>query len=218
MITGAYKTTSAPALDIKTYTIPIKQKLDWLTSNALLRIVSSPVYAKIIGSRPVTRIYLSPLETLTNRYEKISKRFISNIEKITPFTAPPWWIAPPITIHSSKLEAGKSHKRLLKDISRKNSQVLIYTDGSGINEKIGAAAVGPTTTWSAFLGPIDSFTVYAGELYGISLATKLTLEILVEPKIVMICVDNKQLLELWAVQKAIQANLLYNVLYRPLIV
>ena len=80
VITGAYKATSAPVLDIEAYTIPIKQKLDLLTSNALLRIVSSPVYAKIIDSRTRTQTYLSPLETLTNRYEKTSKGLISNIE------------------------------------------------------------------------------------------------------------------------------------------
>ena len=68
---------------------------------------------------------------------------------------------------------------------------MIYTDGSGINGKIGAAAVGPTITWNAFLGPSHSFTVYSGELYGISLATKMSLETLVEPKVVIICVDSQ---------------------------
>ena len=91
MITGAYKAISAPALDIEAYTIPIKQELDSLTSNALLRIVSSPVDAKIIDSRPKTQTYLSTLETLTNRYKRTSKGLISNIEQIFPFTAPPWW-------------------------------------------------------------------------------------------------------------------------------
>lgn len=52
IITAAYRATSAPALDIETYTVPVKQKLDWLTSNAMLRIVSSPAYAKIVDSRP----------------------------------------------------------------------------------------------------------------------------------------------------------------------
>ncbi len=89
VITGAYKATSALALDVEAYTIPIQQKLDWLTSNALLHMVSRPVYAKIIDSRPKTQTYLSPLETLTNCYERTTKGLILNIEQILPFTAPP---------------------------------------------------------------------------------------------------------------------------------
>lgn len=191
MITGAYKATSALALDIEAYTIPFKQKLDWLISNALLRIVSNPVYAKIIDFRPKTQTYFSPLETLTNRYKRTSKGLISNIEQILPFTASPWWTPPLIMIHHSKPVAEKAHKRLLNETSRKENQFLICTDGSGINGKIGAAAVGPTNTWNAFLGLTHLFTVYSKELYGISLATKMSLETLIEPKVVIIYVDSQ---------------------------
>ena len=94
-------------------------------------------------------------------------------------------------IYHSKPEAEKAHRRLLNETSRKEDQFLIYTDGSGINGKIGAAAVGPNITWNAFLGPTHSLTVYSGELYGISLATKMSLETLIEPKVVIICVDSQ---------------------------
>ena len=46
---------------------------------------------------------------------------------------------------------------------------MIYTDGRGINEKVGAAAVssniGPS--FRSYFGPDTSFTVYAAELHGI---------------------------------------------------
>lgn len=90
IITGAYKATSAPALDIETFTIPVKQKLEWLTSNAMLRIASSPSYANIVDSRTKSQIYLSPLQILTDRYERLFKSLISNIEQTAPFTAPQW--------------------------------------------------------------------------------------------------------------------------------
>ncbi len=46
---------------------------------------------------------------------------------------------------------------------------MIYTDGSGINNKIGAAAVSPDidSTFSVYLGPSDWYTVYSAELHGI---------------------------------------------------
>lgn len=69
--------------------------------------------------------------------------------------------------------AKSAHKRLLNSRSQAE-QLIIYTDGSGINGKVGAAAVGPSFTWNSFLGPAESFTMYSAELYGIFLATKMT--------------------------------------------
>lgn len=138
LIIGAYKATSStPALYIETYTLPIKQKLDWLTSNAMLPIVSSLVYAKIfIDSRPGTQTHLSPLQTLINRHKTIFNWPVSNFEQITPFLVPPWWIPPPITVHHNKQEAEMAHKLLVNELPRKEHCLLIYTDGSGINENL----------------------------------------------------------------------------------
>lgn len=83
------------------------------------------------------------------------------------------------------------HKCLLKDIYEKNIQVPIYIDRNSINKKICAAAVRPITIWITFLDFTNSFTVYAGKLYGIFLVTKIALETLFEPKIVIICMNNK---------------------------
>ncbi len=157
----------------------------------MLLILSSPAYAKIDDSRPGTQIYLSPLQTLTNCYEKVFKEPISIIEQITPFAATPWWIAPPITIHHNKKETERAHTHLVNELPRKKHCLLFYTDGSGINGKIGAVEVGPTITRNAFLGPSDSFTVHSGELYGISFATEMSLEAHTEPQVVIICVDSQ---------------------------
>lgn len=45
---------------------------------------------------------------------------------------------------------------------------MIYTDGSGINEKVGAVAVSPNIgpSFRSYLEPDTSFTVYAAELHG----------------------------------------------------
>ena len=46
---------------------------------------------------------------------------------------------------------------------------MIYTDGSGANNKVGAAAVSPDidSTFSIYLGASDWYTVYSTELHGI---------------------------------------------------
>ena len=55
--------------------------------------------------------------------------------------------------------------------------LVVYTDGSGISDKIGAAAVVPAQgiVCKAFLGPSHCFTVYSGELQGIAMALNIFL-------------------------------------------
>ena len=52
---------------------------------------------------------------------------------------------------------------------------MLYTDGSGINKKVGTAAVHPPskTVHRMYLGGTDWFTVYSAELHGIVLALSL---------------------------------------------
>ena len=166
VIAGAYKATSAPALNIETHTLPIELKLDQLTSISALRIATSPLYSVIIATRTPSRTLLSPLEILINRYEKLSASSITELEKIAPLCTAPWWIPPPTVIHKDKTAAKSAHDNLLNSKSQ-SENLVIYTDGSGINGKIGAAAVGPNATWNSFLGPAESFTLYSAELYGI---------------------------------------------------
>jgi ribonuclease HI len=54
--------------------------------------------------------------------------------------------------------------------------LLVYTDGSGINNKIGAAAIAPQigTLRKAFIGEASTSTVYTAELKGIYIALEIT--------------------------------------------
>lgn len=124
VITGAYKATSAPALNIETYTLPIEQKLDQLTCTSALRIVTSPLYSTIIATRTPSRAVLSPLETITNRYKKLTASSISNLEKIAPFCAAPWWIPTPVVIHKDKDTAKSAYKHLLSSQSQTESWIV----------------------------------------------------------------------------------------------
>ena len=65
VITGAYKATLAPGLEIETYTPPIEQKLDQLTCISVFRIKTSPLYSAIIATKTPPCALLSPLEPFT---------------------------------------------------------------------------------------------------------------------------------------------------------
>lgn len=58
------------------------------------------------------------------------------------------------------------------------SLLPIYTDGSGINRKIGASAVTSTISDQAYLASDTQYTVFTGELYGIFLALNIAFYII----------------------------------------
>jgi ribonuclease HI len=173
VISGAFKATSIPALDIETYLLPVELQIFKHNVNALGRI--GP------GDH-------GPTEGETRRNKKKSPRRaieqsitdrqgpnIRRQEHITPYIVPPWWQGPQTFIEASIEEAQARHEQIIQD---ELDAIHIYTDGSGIDGSIGAAAVCTTTqeTKSAYMGDETTSTVYAGELQGISLALQIAQE------------------------------------------
>ena len=177
VVTGAFKATSLPALDIEAFVLPIRQKLDKLSCESLLRIASSQLYETIVTQRPrpSKTKNISSLEILCRRFEKRFNCKIENLERTIPFVTPPWWIPPLTEIAPSKHEAKISHDNIIR-AHDPQKQLIIYTDGSGMNGKIGAAALIPSQniTLKAYLGPIHYLTVYSGELQGVAMALNST--------------------------------------------
>lgn len=100
---------------------------------------------------------------------------MEKMEVSTPHVVPPWWTGPKTFIEESVEKAQARHRY---GIGNKPNVIYIYTDGSGINGHVGAAAVCTTTSQSrsAYMGDDTVSTVYAGELQGISLALQIAQE------------------------------------------
>lgn len=178
IICGAFRATSRAALDIETFLLPIEQQIWKHQADTITRLLSSKDIADDVGFQPTN----ATLTTERKKYSSSWKRIFSEMrsmwsqdlttqEPIPPFITPPWQPGPKIYIDENDETARKRHDRGTatgKDLS-------IYTDGSGIEDRIGAAAVCPFTgqTRSAFLGFSTTSTVYAAELYGISLALRI---------------------------------------------
>jgi hypothetical protein len=95
------------------------------------------------------------------------------MEEIHPYTKPPWWSLTNTTTHIANTPKDKTkeeHENFLKDNNSPNN-LYIYTDGSGIENHIGAAAYSSTisTTAHHYLGKTDTANVYAAELTAIQL-------------------------------------------------
>jgi hypothetical protein len=84
-----------------------------------------------------------------------------------PFLAPPWWQPPQIDDTTTI----RKHNKL---IGLPNT-LSIYTNGSSIEDRVGAAAVIPATDAirRAHMGSNTTSTVYAAELQGINMALEL---------------------------------------------
>ena len=85
---------------------------------------------------------------------------------------------PKIHIEQDKALAKTSHERLLQTLGIESADY--YTDGSGINQKMGAAAVQlgqGFSNFSVFLGSNTYYTVYAAEFSGILVAIHMALAI-----------------------------------------
>ncbi|KAJ3560528.1 hypothetical protein NPX13_g9271 [Xylaria arbuscula] len=177
-ITGAFKATSRPALNIESYLLPIQQQIWKHNAETIGRILSSQDMPELEKQKFETenkQKYTSPLKRIYQEVQRRREPTGLDQEIVPPYVTPPWWEGPTTRIGEDTEQAESEHQRELE--SGRNS-ILIYTDGSGIDGHIGAAAVCPMTkqTKRAYMGRDTVSTVYAGELQGISMALQIAQE------------------------------------------
>ena len=171
VITGAYKGTSLPALDVEAFLAPIDHTLEELALRAIVRMYSTPVYKTVAKdrlaltarSRKAKSRKKPLLEILEDIYEARYSP-LGKIKKLSPVTVMPDWIPPPTDI-LPRDRAVREWRRIYR-----KGEGIIYTDGSGINNKIGAAMVYGPTIFMLYIGSSLFFTVYSAELLGILIA------------------------------------------------
>lgn len=78
-------------------------------------------------------------------------------------------------IASSNHEAKECHDRIIQTHDSQK-QLIIYTNRSGINGKIGIATVIPSqnATFKAYLSSAHFFTIYSAEMQGVAMALNST--------------------------------------------
>jgi len=168
---GSFRTTATAALEIETSLAPVHLRLQSRILRSITRFQTLPQKHPINPciKRAATTIsvsFTSPLEYLTTTFPEYMS---TTLETIHPFPKPPWWQPTAhIDLSSNKKEAKQRHDQTARD----PSTICIYTDGSGIEGEIGAAAYCPTTSEirQQYLGKDSSQNVYVAELFAVKLA------------------------------------------------
>lgn len=188
-ITGAFRSSGAEELNVELNLLPVELQLEKTLFSKLVRLAAGPAWSFITSFRtmfdgvPVNKFYyqLSPLQKLELSFTEQFGTSITNSERINPIVCPPWWKAPDLFIENTAEKATVAHNGLiscsLNELVAEKESLNIYSDGSGINGEVGAAAWCPqlNTCEGASVGPLNCFTVYFGELYGIRLALEIAM-------------------------------------------
>jgi ribonuclease HI/endonuclease/exonuclease/phosphatase family metal-dependent hydrolase len=180
-ISGNFRTASLAAMEVELHVQPIHIALRRACEASLLRIASSAHHEEILRIRntpnydrrvqPLRKTHhRSPLHKLEGAYRE---RFPDAPERelIRAGLFPPWERPPKIKIPSRKM-GQIAHDCALEAARKDDNHWVTYTDGSEIEEEVGAAAYNSTkgirsTRW---LGNNTVSNVYAGELVGIIMA------------------------------------------------
>ncbi len=168
LITRAFKATSAQALNIEAYLTPIDLELDKKIIQTAACLFSGPLYHTLTQGRSTyVKRTLTPLETIEKYYVKFVGSNIEELERRPAYIVPPWWCSPSIIIPSSNERATQLNDQCLD--SKTPSQMVEYTDGSRINNKIVSSCIIPkkSKVIKKFLGARTRCTVYIRELQGI---------------------------------------------------
>lgn len=173
-MSGAFRATSMPALDVETFLLPIERQIEQHNTEALIRVLpcraalSADTIQRTRATRPSTGMrYGSPLQSICRDAQDHGHIDLHKQERIPAFVTPPWWQGPQTHIDSAE-KARIVHEREASNAHN----ISIYTDGAKINGHVGAAAVrqGTGASKSTYMGSEATATTYVAELQGIDLA------------------------------------------------
>lgn len=175
-ILGCYKTTPTVAMEAETDLQPPWIRLQCKALLAATRMQSlsakHPIQewlSNALRTRTACTPHQSNLENMLQQFPHMCGK----IESIETHIRPPWWTPTArITIELTKDNAKAHHGKTQERVNA--TTVTIYTDGSGIGNKIGATVYNSVTNEVSYqhLGSETEFNVYTAELTVLHLAIK----------------------------------------------
>ena len=155
VISGAYARVAEEAYNIELNLLPIDLQMEIASHRTALKIMSTSTF-KTPEDSPSQNV---PLTRLIAQIEARTGKSIFNLELKKPYTHAPWESLPFAHIAKDYLKALIDHERLTVD----SPALTFYSDGSGIDGHIGAAAVYPAigAIRRRYMGTAPEYTVYS---------------------------------------------------------
>ena len=125
-----------------------------------------------LASAMRTRTAQNPFQTNLENILQQFPHMTETIETIEPYIRPPWW-TPKVEIKID-ITKDKAKSQYYEKQHEKSTAALIYTDGSGIKGKIGAAIYDATINEvrHQHLGKDTQYNVFTVEMAALQLATE----------------------------------------------
>jgi hypothetical protein len=176
-ISGGFRLVSGDAYNAELNLLPMGKALRQRRIQALLRIATTPAYHRhMLKRRSHHRNHAthSPLQSAEEEVHLGTGVDPQELEVRLPYAVPPWWTRPNIQIEDTKELALTHHG--IHEIAYPCA-TRIYTDGSGIDGEVGAAAVclNPEIVRKAYMGKELGCIVPVAELAGLVLALDIIL-------------------------------------------
>lgn len=179
LISGAFRTTAAEALNAELHLMPMRQQLDQLAKMTAIRIRTGPalgIPGGMLTKRTDEELVLggyTPMEAHVWKKGGCLMAPPSTLagawENREAYIQEPWREPPRVIIDEREVAIS-----IHNSIHKQNAHTMVYTDGSGYQGYIGAAAVIPALNVQVTecIGTEGTSTVYAGEACGIGFALK----------------------------------------------
>ena len=156
------------ALNVEVYLTSIGFELDKKVDQTAARLCSGLLYQTLTQNRSThLRKIFAPLKIFEERYAKLFGNNIQKPESKLAYIVASWWQSSTINISNSKKEASQLCNQLLA--LKSPLEIVAYTDGKGINERIGSFCViqGKSKAIKKLLGARTCNRVYIRELQDI---------------------------------------------------
>jgi ribonuclease HI len=172
VITGALRTTATDTMDYHANLLPVHIRLNRSVFNAAVRIVtlppSHPLHRVVRRCRRIPLYHRSSIHLLLAAFPILRGEF----ENIDPhLSIEP---APPGSLTTRIAPTKEIARREMEEVTRRGG-FCVYTDGSGFEGGVGAAAVewsgnGEGASRTRHLGVLEEHTVFESEVVGAILA------------------------------------------------
>jgi ribonuclease HI len=188
LLTGAFKCTATDLLDIHAFLPPLDLRLEVTYYREALRLASLPKSHSLhpivkSSARRQPRSHLSPIHLIF----KIHPIQPDHIETLDPVRCHPSWQP----LHTHHIAANREDA--ITALRSREDELKIYSDGSGLDGMIGAAATVGVSGGRSLrfqLGKETEHTVFEAELVGVLLALHLLGEY-PQKRSILIAIDNQ---------------------------